>query len=99
VTGLLTIKAIAVAPGLETGVFSFEWPDKRGFQIGDPRKSRRTHFEVFDSGGHYVEIVCATTKDSIKLTQPELNRIPKSLHVIPGDSSLGPSANARAIPD
>jgi hypothetical protein len=62
---LLTIKAIAVAPGLETGVFSFKLPDKRGFQIGDPQKSRRVDLEVFDIGGHHVEIVCATTKDSI----------------------------------
>src|SRR5271155_638193 len=38
---LLTIKAIAFAPGLESGAFSFELPDKRGFQIGDPLKSRR----------------------------------------------------------
>jgi hypothetical protein len=37
----LTIKAIAFGPGLESGVFSFELPDKRGFQIGDPQKSKR----------------------------------------------------------
>jgi len=30
---LLTIKAIAIGPGLATGVFSFEFSDKRGFQV------------------------------------------------------------------
>ena len=40
---LLTIKAIALGPELETGAFSFSLPDKRGFQIGDPRKARRVH--------------------------------------------------------
>ena len=78
---LLIIKALASAPGLETGVFSFELPDKHGFQIGDPRKSRRMNLEVFDIGGHHVEIICATTKDSVRLSQPELNRILKSVHL------------------
>jgi hypothetical protein len=38
---LLTIKAIALGPGLESGAFSFDLPGKRGFQIGDPQKSKR----------------------------------------------------------
>ena len=76
---LLTIKAIAMGPGLETGVFSFEFPGKRGFQVGDPRKSKRADLQVFGMGGHHVEIICATTKDGVRLSQPELNRILKSL--------------------
>jgi hypothetical protein len=84
---LLTVKAIAVGPGLETGVFSFEFPDKRGFQVGDPRKSRRADLEVFGMGDHYIEIICATTKDGARLSQPELNRILKSLHRVSGDST------------
>jgi hypothetical protein len=84
---LLTIKSISVAPGLETGVFTFELPDKRGFQVGDPRKSRRADLELFDMNGHYVEIICIATKDSIRLTQPELNRILKSFHGVSSDSS------------
>jgi hypothetical protein len=79
---LLTIKAIALPASLETGVFSFELPDKRGFQIGDPRKSRRVDLEVLDLNGHYVEIVCATAKESARLTQAELNRILKTLHTV-----------------
>jgi hypothetical protein len=96
-TTLLTIKAIAVAPGLESGAFSFELPDKRGFQIGDPRKSRRIDLEVFEMKGHYVEIICSTTKDSARLTQPELNHILKSLHRVPEESSAAPRANISAL--
>jgi hypothetical protein len=91
---LLTIKAIASAPGLETGVFSFEFPDKRGFQIGDPRKSRRVDLEVFGMGGHHIEMVFAPSKDSASLSQPELNRILRSLHAV----FAGPSAASPAQP-
>jgi len=95
---LLIIKAIASAPGLETGVFSFELPEKRGFQVGDPRKSKRVDLKVFDMGGHYVEIVCATSKDSASLSQPELNRILTSLHAAAAESSAAPSAHLTALP-
>src|ERR1700733_12112617 len=54
---LLTIKAIALPASLETGAFSFQLPDKRGFQIGDPRKSKRIDLEVLDVNGRYVEII------------------------------------------
>jgi len=36
---LLMIKGIAFPSSLETGAFSFQFPNKHGFQIGDPRKS------------------------------------------------------------
>jgi hypothetical protein len=89
---LLTIKAIASASGLETGVFSFELPDKRGFQIGDPRKSKRVNLEVFGMGGHHIEMVLAASKDSASLSQPELNRILTSLHaVLVGSSAASPA--------
>ena len=86
-----------MGPGLETGVFSFELPDKHGFQVGDPRKSRRADLEVFGMRGHYVEIVCATSKDSVRLSQPELNRILTSLHAAPTELSAAPSAHLTAL--
>lgn len=77
---LLMIKAIAFPASLGKGVFSFDLPDKRGFQIGDPRKARDTQLEVFDKGGsYYAEIICGTANDRSRLTQPEINRILKSL--------------------
>jgi hypothetical protein len=83
---LLTIKAIALPASLETGVFSFEFPDKRGFQIGDARKSRRVDLEVLDLNGHRVEIICSTASDATRFTQPELNRILRSLSMATDDS-------------
>jgi hypothetical protein len=83
---LLTIKAIALPASLETGAFAFQFPDKRGFQIGDPRKSKRVDLEVLDLNGRYVEIICYSTRDGVKLTQPELNRILTTLHVVSSDS-------------
>jgi len=77
---LLTIKAIAFGPGLESGAFSFDLPGKRGFQIGDPQKSKRVDLEVFDTAGHHIEISCGSTNSSIPFSQPELNRILTSLH-------------------
>jgi hypothetical protein len=79
---LLTIKSIAVGPGLKTGAFSFDLPDKRGFQIGDPAQSKRVDSEIFGFGNHYVEIICVATKDTFKLTQPQINRILESLHTV-----------------
>jgi len=84
---LLTIKAIAVGPGLPTGVFSFQFQEKRGFQVGDPQKSKRVDLEVFGMGGHLVEILLFA-KDSAKLSQPEINRILTSLRPISVDSPV-----------
>jgi len=94
---LLTIKAIALPPNLKTGAFAFQLPDKRGFQIGDPRNSRRIDLEVFDMNGHNLEIICGTVADNLRLTQPELNRILKTLHPVPQESLAADAANARAL--
>jgi hypothetical protein len=85
---LLTIKAIAFGPGLESGAFSFELPGKRGFQIGDPQKSRRVDLEIFDSTGHHIEILCGTTNGSVRFSQSELNRILTSLHATTASAHL-----------
>jgi hypothetical protein len=94
---LLTMKGIALGPGLETGVFSFELPDKRGFQIGNPQKSRRVNLEVFGMQGHHVEILIAATKDSARPSQLEINRILTSLHAVGVGSSATPHAHTAAL--
>jgi len=96
---LLTIKALAFGPGIETGVFSFELPDKRGFQIGDPWKSRRVDLEVFGMEGHHVEIICMALKDGARFSQPELNLILTSLHPSAPESSAAPSSQLSALPN
>ena len=85
---LLTFKAVAFGPGLETAVFAFELPGKRGFQIGDPQKSRRVDLEVFDSTGHHIEILCGATNGSVRFSQSDLNRIITSLHTTTDSAHL-----------
>ena len=80
---LLTFKAIAVGPGLETGVFSIDLPDKRAFQVGDPGKSPRVELEIFGRDDYHVEFVCSAAKNGPRLTQPELNLILTSVHPLP----------------
>ena len=96
---LLTIKAISSPAMLRTGAFSFDLRETHGFQIGDPGKGRSAQLEVFvKEGGNWVEIICATKNDSVKLAQPELNRILASFHAEEKDSSASvrPSSNATA---
>lgn len=90
---LLTIKAIAFGPGLETAAFSFELPGKRGFQIGDPLKSRRVDLEIFDSAGHHIEILCGSTNGSVRFSQPELNRMLTSLRTTTASAHLSALQN------
>lgn len=80
---LLTIKAIAFGPGLETGAFSFDLPGERGFQIGDPQKSKRVDLEIFDSAGHHIEILVGSANGNLRFSQSEINRLITSLHATP----------------
>ena len=94
---LLTMKAIALPASLQTGAFSFQLSDKRGFQIGDPRKSKNIDLEVFEVNGHYLEIFCGTTREGIGFTQPELNRILKTLQTVSSDSSAAQTLSTKAV--
>lgn len=94
---LLMIKGIAFPSGLEAGAFSFQFPNKRGFQIGDPPKSSQVDLEVFDLGARHVEIICVARQDGIRLTQPELNRILESLHNISKFSATVSAATSKAL--
>lgn len=94
---LLTIKAIAFPASLESGAFAFQFPDKRGFQLGDPRKSRNINLRVFDLNGHNLEIVCGTARDNESLTQPEINRILKTLHPLSSPSPAPQAVNTKAL--
>jgi hypothetical protein len=96
---LLTIKAIAVGPGLETGAFSFALPGKHGFQVGDPQKSSRVDLEVFDSAGHHIEILCGTTNGKGRYSQSEINRIITSLHATTASAHLAALQKSDAAPD
>jgi hypothetical protein len=80
---LLTFKAIAPGPGLASGIFSFDLPDKHGFQVGDPAKSKRLQLKIFGRDDYFVEIDCGAARNGPNLAQPELNLIITSLHPVP----------------
>jgi hypothetical protein len=86
---LLTLKLMAAPAGLESRMFRFEFPGMHGFQIGDPQKTNRTTLDIFDINGHNVEIRLFT-RDTNRLTQPEVNRILASLHAVPPKPTLTP---------
>jgi hypothetical protein len=89
---LLTMKTIAAPAALQTGMFSFDFSGKRGFQIGDPRKSNRLLLDIFDVDSHNIEIILSTQDDS-RLTQSEVNRIISSLHAAPPQPAVTPAAH------
>lgn len=72
---LLMLKAMAFPANLESGVFSFDFPNMRGFQIGDPQKSQRIDLEIFGADGVHAEMTLLTdSKRGAPLSQPEINR-------------------------
>jgi hypothetical protein len=79
---ILMFKALSLGPGLESGVYSIDLPDRNGFQIGDPEKSPRVQLEIFGGDKFYAEFDCFTPKNGPKLTQSELNLIFTSVHPV-----------------
>jgi len=96
---LLNMKAIAAPSGLQTGAYSFELPNLHGFQLGDPSRSSRVDLEIYDLGGHYVELTCIAKKGSPqKLTQTEINRILQTIHPAPASAPCVPTVVKKALP-
>jgi hypothetical protein len=87
---LLMFKALA-EPGADSGIFTFDFPGKRGFQFGDPKKGKRTDLEIYDMDGRNLEFLC-DTNGKVKLSQPELNRILSTLHSVPPKNSAASAA-------
>jgi hypothetical protein len=73
---LLTLKIIP-ATGGETGIFAFDAPTIRGFQMGDPDKRPKSiSVRAFDMGDHQLEITFGIqTGYAWQITQAEVNRV------------------------
>jgi hypothetical protein len=78
---ILVFKGISLGPELESGVYSIDLPDRRGFQIGNPEKSPQVELEIFGDKFR-AEFVCLTPKNGPRLTQAELNLIATSVHPV-----------------
>jgi hypothetical protein len=81
---LLMLKAIPAAGG-ETGIFVFETPTVRGFQMGNPEKSTRAiSVRAFDMGDRQLELTFGMQAGSTgQITQAELNRVLQTVRRVP----------------
>lgn len=73
---LLTVK-IMFAMGGETGIFAFDTPTVRGFQMGDPDKRPKfISVKAFDMGDHQLELTFGMQKGSTgQIIQADVNRV------------------------
>jgi hypothetical protein len=75
--GTLLMVKIAIATGGETGIFAFDTPAIRGFQMGDPDKRPKfISVKAFDMGDHQLELTFGMQKGSAgQITQADVNRV------------------------
>jgi hypothetical protein len=98
---LVFMKAIAENPEVKTGIYAFQTPVVRGFQIGNPAHSPRVRLDFFDTNGNSLGEICLWygKETSSRGTQADLNRIIQTFHPIANSSTSAPvSASATLTP-
>lgn len=76
---LLGFKTVEIRKD-ESGLYSIEGRDVRGFQKGEPSRDRVTFLDLFDDKDHEFELWIASDKQGkAKITQADLNRIIQTL--------------------
>jgi hypothetical protein len=66
--------------GAETGLYSFEFGRLRGFQRGDPARSKGVNIEAFDAENHKFKFVFGNKAGpNAGLTQGDINRVLQTL--------------------
>jgi len=75
--GILLLLKPSTAMGGETGIFTFDTPTIRGFQMGDPgKRPKYISVRAFDMGDHQLELTFGIQKSAIgQITQAEVNRV------------------------
>ena len=75
--GILLMLKMVPATGGETGIFAFDAPTLRGFQMGDPdKKPKSLSVRAFDMGDHQLEITFGIQAGYAgQITQSEVNRV------------------------
>lgn len=68
-------------------IFSFEGPNGRGFQIGDPARSPEVKVHLFDSNDHHTQLSIRRYSDSATLQQSEIDYIVRSIRPAPVEPS------------
>lgn len=76
-------------PFSTSGVFLIKTPQYRGFQFGDPDKSRQVAVRLYDAKDRQVNIHFLVPKEkdaSVRFTQAEINRVIQSIVRLPDPS-------------
>jgi hypothetical protein len=75
--GMLLMLKMVPATGGETGIFAFDTPTLRGFQMGDPdKKPKSLSVRALDMGDHQLEITFGIQSGYAgQITQSEVNRV------------------------
>lgn len=84
---ILTSAKMAHMGSDSIGVFSFEGPNGRGFQIGDPALSSVVKVHLFDANDRHTELSIRRYSDSTTLQQSEIDYIVRSIRPAPVEPS------------
>ncbi len=85
---LLLFKGISM-PKAESGIFSIQTPDFRGFQFENPQaRPFRVTDELYSSdGGIDLMFIQKIDGSTPEISQPEINRVVQSIHKVPIQSA------------
>jgi hypothetical protein len=79
-----SMKATALRPGAESGVFSLSTKEFRGFQYGRPQNPpNRLSVELFKSDGHVDILFGQKFNGPTTISQEDVNRVVQSVHKVP----------------
>jgi len=90
---LLMLKPLGTLDA-QTGLYSFETDHLRGFQNGDPKKTKTVMVEVFDAQDHEFQFAFGNRSyPKGDLTQADINRFLQTLRPAPASPDSKPTAN------
>lgn len=86
---LLMVKAICVGGDPNSGIFSVQGKEFRGFQYGLPQNPpKRLSVELFPPDGHLDLIFAQKKNGSTTISQADINRVVQTFHKVPIEVSL-----------
>jgi hypothetical protein len=86
---LFSMKATALRPGTESGVFFISTKEFKGFQYGRPQNPpKRLSVELFKSDGHVDILFGQRFNGSTTISQADVNRVVQSVHKMPAQEMV-----------
>jgi hypothetical protein len=81
---VLLIWKISFGYDVQPGIHSFDWPNARGFEFGDPSKGGPVALRVFDDRGHQFRFLFVTAAGTNgRFTQDDVNFVIETLQPVP----------------